>query len=213
MNYSFAQFFNNPSMTEKIKNFIVKADFGIVDVVTSEKNFTQEELKNATGRFKDLLSKESSKIVGRKLEFIHKKYGKNDKKAGGNVFDFREESDGVQQAFALSGPIFDTLEKGNVLFVDEINASLHPYLCQYLVKLFNSKTENPNNAQLIFVTHDVSLLNEDFLRRDEIYFTQKNARGATELFSLADISERKGVDFAKRYLEGRYKALPYIADF
>jgi AAA15 family ATPase/GTPase len=68
------------------------------------------------------------------------------------------------------------------------------------------------NAQIIFTTHDISLLDEDFLRRDQIYFTDKNKKGSTELYSLADISERKGVDFAKRYLEGRYNALPYISE-
>ena len=115
--------------------------------------------------------------------------------------------------FALSAPIIDTLEKGSVLFIDEIDASLHPILCQYLISIFNSKEKNPNNAQLIFTTHDISLLDENLLRRDQIYFTDKDKKGATDLFSLADISERKGVNFAKRYLEGRYNALPYVSDF
>jgi AAA15 family ATPase/GTPase len=82
-----------------------------------------------------------------------------------------------------------------------------------LITIFNSKEANPKNAQLVFTTHDISLLKEEFLRRDQIYFTDKDNYGGTELFSLADISERKGVDFAKRYMEGRYNALPYLSDF
>jgi len=115
--------------------------------------------------------------------------------------------------FALSAPLIDTLDNGKMLFVDEIDASLHPVLCQYLISIFNSKEKNPNNAQLVFTTHDISLLRNDLLRRDQIFFTEKEYDGSTQLFSLSDVSERKGVDFAKRYLEGRYNALPYIADF
>ena len=66
---------------------------------------------------------------------------------------------------------------------------------------------------MVFTTHDITLLDEQLLRRDQIYFTDKDKFGATELFSLADISERKGVSFAKRYLEGRYRAIPYIREF
>lgn len=214
LNFSFAQFLNNPKMAEKMKDFIVKADFGVVDVDASEKMVLAEQVQNIPDKFKELLFKEGSKIAERSLKFLHKKYGKDGKEAGSESLDFfTEESDGTQQMFALSAPLIDTLEGGKVLFIDEIDSSLHPVLCQYLIAIFNSKEKNPHNAQLIFTTHDVSLLSEEFLRRDQIYFTDKNEKGATELFSLSDISERKGVDFAKRYLEGRYNALPYIAEY
>jgi AAA15 family ATPase/GTPase len=115
--------------------------------------------------------------------------------------------------FSLAAPILDTLRNGKILLVDEINSSLHPYLCQYLIAIFNSAEKNPNNAQLIFTTHDLSLLDEKLLRRDQVYFTEKNKYGETELFSLSEIKERKGVNFSKRYMEGRYNALPYIKSF
>lgn len=214
LDYSFGQFINNSDRAVKMKEFMVMADFGVVDVNASERMILAKELHNIPDKFKELLLKESSKIAERNLKFLHRKYNKKGEELDNEPLDFfSEESEGTQQMFALSAPIIDTLEKGDVLFIDEIDSSLHPVLCQYLVSIFNSKEKNPNNAQLIFSTHDVSLLSEKFLRRDQIYFTNKKKDGATELFSLADISERKGVDFAKRYLEGRYNALPYITDF
>ncbi len=214
LNYSFGQFLSNPKMAKKIKEFILKADFGVVNIEASEKFISTKEIQNIPDKFKDLLFKEDSKIAERSIKFLHKKYDKNGKEVESEPFDFFiEESDGTQQMFVLSAPLIDTLDNGKILFIDELDVSLHPILCQYLVSIFNSKEKNPNNAQLIFTTHDTSLLNEEFLCRDQIYFTEKNEKGSTELFSLADISERKGVDFAKRYLEGRYNALPYISDF
>lgn len=201
-------------MTKRMKEFILKADFGVIDIQASEKMILAKEAQNIPDKFKELLFKEDSKIAERNLKFLHKKYDKNGKETEKESLDFfGEESEGTQQMFTLSAPFIDTLENGKILFIDEIDASLHPLLSQYLISIFNSKEKNPNNAQLIFTTHDVSLLKEEFLRRDQIYFTDKNKFGATELFSLANISERKGVDFSKRYLEGRYSALPYISDF
>jgi len=214
LDYTFGQFLNNPDMASKMKDFIVKADFGVTDIQASETMVLAKEIPNMPDKFKELLFKEDSQIAQRSIKFIHKKFDRKGNEAGEEPLDFMlEESEGTQQMFALSAPIVDTLEHGKVLFIDEIDASLHPVLCQYLVTLFNSRERNSKNAQLIFTTHDISLLNEDFLRRDQIYFTDKNKQSATDLFSLADISERKGVNFAKRYLEGRYNALPYISDY
>ena len=214
LNYSFGQFLNNPEMAEKMKKLTIEADFGVVDIAASEKMIIAKEAKHIPDKFKELLFKEDSKIAERNLKFLHKKFDKTGKELDAVPFDFfTEESEGTQTFFALSAPFIDTLESGKILFIDEIDASLHPYLCRFIVSMFNSKEKNPNKAQLVFTTHDVSLLSEEFLRRDQIYFTDKNETNSTELFSLADISERKGVDYAKRYLEGRYNALPYISEF
>lgn len=214
LNYAIDQFLSNASIAEKIKDFIVKADFGVADIKVSKRIISAKEIQNIPDKFKELFFKEDSKIAERSLVFFHKKYDGNGKEVANIPLNFfTEESDGTQQMFALLAPILDTLENGKILFIDELEANLHPILCQYLVSIFNSKEKNPNNAQFIFTTHAVSLLDEELLRRDEIYFMDKNETGATELFSLADISERKGVNFAKRYLEGRYKALPYIIGF
>lgn len=214
LNFSFGQFLSDPVMAEKMKNFIVMADFGVTDIKANEKMVSAKEVREIPDKFKELLFREDSKIAERSLQLFHKKYGKEGEEIKDEPLDFfTEESNGTQQWFALSAPLIDTLEGGKILFIDEVDAGLHPLLCQYLTLIFNSEEKNQKNAQLILTTHDISLLKDDFLRRDQIYFTEKNKQGATELFSLADISERKGVDFAKRYLEGRYGALAYIADF
>lgn len=214
LDYSFGQFMNNPDTAKEMKIFMSKADFGITDILANEKLVSANQIQDMSDKLKQLFFKEDSKISQRQLEFKHKKYDKNGKEVDNQSLNFiNEESSGTQQFFYLSAPIIDTLKNGKILFFDEIQTQLHPFLSQYLVSIFNSKEKNPNNAQLIFTTHDISFLKEDFLRRDQIYFTDKNKVDATELFSLSDISERKGVDFAKRYLEGRYNALPYIPDF
>jgi uncharacterized protein len=212
--YAFNQFLKNPDTANKMKEFMLRADFGISDIIAEERMISPKQIQQIPDKFKELFFKEDSKITERSLKCLHKKFDKKGNEVTAEALDFfTEQSNGTQQIFALSAPIIDTLENGKVLFIDELDAGIHPILCQYLVAIFNSKTKNPNNAQLIFTTHDVALLDEEFLRRDEIYFVNKDKYGATELFSLAEISERKGVNYAKRYLEGRYGALPYIADF
>ncbi len=214
LDYAFGMYLTNPIMADKMKDFTIKADFGVTGIKASEEMVLAKEVANIPDKFKEMFFKEDSQIAQRSISFLHKQFNEKGKRVSDEALDFlSEESEGTQQFFALSAPILDTLDNGKILFIDEIDASLHPVLCQYLVSLFNSKKKNPNHAQLIFSTHDISLLNEDYLRRDEIYFTEKNERGATELFSLSDISERKGVNFAKRYLEGRYNALPYIPEY
>ncbi len=214
LDYSFGQFLDNQKIAEKMKDLVFKADFGVVDIKADQKMVSIDQIKNIPDKFKELLFKENSKIADRSLKFLHKKYDENDKEIENQELDFfTEQSEGTQQMFALAAPIIETLENGNILFIDEIDSSLHPVLCQWLISMFNSKDKNPKNAQLIFSTHDISLLKEDLLRRDQIYFTEKNKKGFTELFSLWDVSEKKNVDFAKRYLDGRYNALPYIRDF
>lgn len=214
LDYTFEKFREDSAMAQKMKDFMIMADFGIVDIRADEEMISIEEISNMPDKFKEMLFKDNTKIPARNIKFLHKKYDSDGLRIEDEPLNFfNEESDGTQHAFALSAPLFDTLENGKILLVDEIDSSLHPILCQYLTSLYNSKRGNPNNAQLIFTTHDVSLLDADLLRRDQIYFADKNDKGATELFSLADISEKKGVNYAKRYLEGRYNALPYIADF
>ncbi len=127
------------------------------------------------------------------------------------IFDMEmHESEGTKKFFYLLGPWIDTLENGYVLFVDEMDARLHPLLTRELVQMFLSPRSNPHNAQLIFATHDVGLLADRLLRRDEVWFTEKNRYGATELYSLAEIKARKDASFYRNYLRGMYGAVPHL---
>ena len=124
---------------------------------------------------------------------------------------FHQESNGTKTFFAYSPLIYKALKEGKTIVIDEIDNGLHPMLIQYVVDLFNNPAVNKNGAQLIFNTHDVTLLDLDIMRRDQIYFVEKNLKtGASELYSLSDLSPRKTDNIQKRYLQGRYGAVPNI---
>ncbi|AMJ66506.1 hypothetical protein AXW84_14505 [Hymenobacter sp. PAMC 26628] len=102
------------------------------------------------------------------------------------------------------------------MVVDEMDARLHPNLISKIVQLFNSKTTNPNNAQLLFNTHDTNLLASGNFRRDQIWFTEKNRYGEATLYSLADFKTdvvKKDDDFEANYVRGKYGAVPYLGNF
>jgi AAA15 family ATPase/GTPase len=125
-------------------------------------------------------------------------------------FNIYKESSGTQKIFALVSQWLDVLENGYTLILDELQNSLHPKLVEYLVKMFHNPKLNKNGAQLIFTTHETSLLDQNIFRRDQIWFCEKE-NNATEVFSLADFKVRKGVDdIEKAYLSGRYGAVPNL---
>jgi AAA15 family ATPase/GTPase len=122
-----------------------------------------------------------------------------------------EESLGTIQLFLFAPFLRKALETGKVLFIDEIDRSLHPFLIRLLVNLFRDNRINANGAQLIFNTHETALLSLGTFRRDQIYFTEKNTEnGVTDLYSLDDLSVRKDENIEKGYLLGRYGAIPYL---
>lgn len=127
-----------------------------------------------------------------------------------------EESLGTRVWFGLVGPVLAALDHGSVFLADELDASLHPALVSQLVRLFNDPATNPRRAQLVFNTHDATLLgdsaSERLLGRDQVWFTEKLADGATRLYPLSDLSPRKEEAVARRYLAGRYGAAPILAD-
>ena len=121
-----------------------------------------------------------------------------------------EESFGTQRFFGIVGRILQSLDNGDLLVVDEFDCSMHPHLTRKLVELFLNGEANPKGAQLLFATHDSTLMDPRFLRRDQIWLSEKNERGATQLFSLCEIEKtpRKREAFEKRYLAGRYGGVP-----
>ena len=131
--------------------------------------------------------------------------------AASYTLNMTEESDGTNSYFKLIGIVKKALDHGTLLVADEMDAHLHPLLTKHLVSLFNSTEFNPNGAQLIFTSHNTNLLDLDVLRRDQIWFTEKDEQtAATDLFSLYDFSIRKDAKVEKGYLIGRYGAIPFI---
>lgn len=129
------------------------------------------------------------------------------------ALNYADESDGTQKFFSFAGPWLRALDKGWILFVDELNDNFHPDLVRFLVQLFHNPQINRRNAQLVFSTHETSILQQEIFRRDQIWFTEKDEYNATTLYPLSDFSPRKGTENLERsYLQGRYGALPYLRD-
>ena len=122
------------------------------------------------------------------------------------------ESAGTEQFFYLSTVLVEALAQGKVTLVDEIDSSLHPLLVRALVELFHRSESNSNDAQIIFNSHDTTLLDNSLFRRDQVWFTEKDPDGAAHLYSLLEYSPRKGESLAKGYLQGRYGAIPLLGD-
>jgi hypothetical protein len=132
----------------------------------------------------------------------------------GVLFGIEDESEGTRGWLRLLPDALLSLERGGMLVVDEIDASLHPRLTASLIELFHDQDTNANGAQLVFTTHDASLLSpvlgEDVLKRDEVWFVTKRRDGSTELYPLSDFHPRKGENTERRYLGGSYGAVPSV---
>lgn len=132
-------------------------------------------------------------------------------------FTLDQESRGTQTWFDVVGMVIQALDEGHTLVVDELDTSLHPLLLAQMIRLFQKEDSNPHRAQLIFTTHDASLMGrnrgEELLKRDEIWFTQKNPEtGSTELYPLTDFKPRDGLNWEKRYLGGSVGGIPYVSE-
>lgn len=131
----------------------------------------------------------------------------------GITFDADDESLGTLVWFGLVGPVIDSLEDGTVLLIDELDASLHPMLVDQLVRLYQDPDSNPNNAQLIFNSHDIGLMGDSedrTLGRDQIWLTEKLQDGSTHITPLADFAPRKQEAIGRRYMSGRYGSTPIL---
>ena len=122
------------------------------------------------------------------------------------------ESSGTRILFSLSGPLLDTLQEGTTLIIDELNNNLHPLALDYLINLFASGKSNANGAQLIFTTHDSSILDNACLDRDQIWFVSKSSKLSTSAVPLSSFKNRRLPSLQKAYLNGRFGAVPIIDD-
>lgn len=211
--YSFNKLEDN-DFKEKIVNLIKSADVGIYDVSKKKISFDELEKENSQlGELPDFLLNELKEKGLSTIETRHIQYDKHNNFDKFKSFDLDFESDGTQKLLALSAPIIETLIEGEVLVIDELDNSMHTELVNAIIKLFNSEDTNPNGAQLIFTTHDTNLLNQELFRRDQIWFTQKDIYGVSELYSLVEYGKGKTRDdlvLEKNYLDGKFGAVPHI---
>ncbi len=220
---------DNEDYKYKIKEYLESLSLNIADVEITTKEFDESELPDdmpkayKTQLAKTLRGKQSNIVIAK-----HTLYDINSNPTP-NLVSWKwweKESAGSKKAFELSGPILWTLANGGVLIIDEIEAKMHPVMTLNTIDIFLDPASNPNKAQLIFATHDTNLLTYATLRRDQIYFVEKNKWESSELYSLSDFvyfenkngefkseKERPDTDKEKRYLEGRYKAIPVLGEF
>ncbi len=147
------------------------------------------------------------------IKTAHWKYNEQGHKIDTEYFSIEEEeSVGTQKLYRLSGLLISILENGEILIIDELDARLHPLITCAIVKLFNSPKTNPRNAQLIFTTHDTNLLSCGLFRKDQVWFTEKNRYGATDLYSLVEYKNIKSDAVEQDYITGKYGAIPFVGD-
>lgn len=207
------------------ESFVLDLALRLQDVTTDSEDPTDLALRRLSDQFVELMRRAD---LG-----IHKIRIKLDEQANGNPLmtnyelqhrpnddsswlPLEEESRGTKSMFALGLLSLHVLLQGNTLLVDELEASLHPALARVLIEQFQDPEINPRGAQLIFTTHDSQLIGNTVgppvLRRDQIWFTEKDAEGATKLYPLTDYQPRKAENLERGYLQGRYGAIPFLGD-
>lgn len=200
---------------QAIGSLIKRLDLGIDDLqiekrVSSPEPLPKEapeELRTALEPFLNLVGEQEQTTV----RTIHRKVDDAGRPVESELFYLdRHESEGTKKLFSLSGPLIDALKSGDVLIIDELDARLHPLLTREVVSLFNDPEQNRNNAQLVFVIQDTNLLDNQLMRRDQIWFVEKDRQGASYLYSLAEFKLRNDATFEKDYIQGRYGAIPFL---
>ncbi len=205
----------NGILTKKeVLSFLKDADICITNISILKKKTDEDDLFR---QFVEFMQQKGESIKSNELETYmhHSKYDEQYNIVDEEKFPLDAESRGTAKLYALLYPIFFVLKVGGFLLVDEIESSLHPLLCERIIRLFNNSKTNPHNAQLIFTTHNTLLMNPKLLRRDQIYFIEKNEYGESNMYSLYDIDLdiRSNFNYLNNYLAGRFGAIPYLGDF
>lgn len=197
----------NAAFFEKLNRLIKIADVKIEQLVI-------RDLKNEP--LPDDLPDEVKKIIEKSREIVfaqHPVFDNNKEVAYFHDLPFGEESMGTNYLFSLGGLILQKLEHGGIIVFDEIDTSLHPILSRFLVQLCNNPIANPGKAQLIFTSHELNILDRNSMRSDQIWFTDKNEYGETDVYSLHSIDGiREDIPFDKWYMAGKFGAIPHIND-
>jgi len=176
-----------------VEKFIKVADIGITKLSVEK---STDKRKPSVDRFD--------------IKTVHNVYDEKGNIVREEKFDLDMESSGTLRYLSFIQHILNRIEEGGVFVVDELSARLHPMLTKFIVDLFQSDVNK--EAQLIFTTHDISLMNRKQFRRDEIAFVEKNEKGISKIYTLADIKARSDASFSKDYMAGKYGAIPVFPD-
>jgi uncharacterized protein len=194
---------DDPAFKARALSLLRSADLHIADIEVETVAGHQVAFKLEAGKAPELSTGPQDLRV---VKFVHKLEGEDPV-----AFDGRFESAGTQRLLSYIGPILDALEVGKLLVVDEFDSSLHPIVVRFVLNLFQDPEVSKHGAQLWVTTHDTSLLDTELLRRDQVWFTDKDERQASRLSPLTDFSPRKGEALEKGYLRARYGGVPFIS--
>lgn len=183
---------SNKGYRNKVEQYLRLVDVGIKRLDVQTETIFDER----TGK------KKKEKVI----RTVHDIYDETGNVVGEKLFDLHQESTGTLRFLAYIQNVIEMISKGGVFIVDEMSARLHPLLTKLIVDIFCSSQNT--KAQLIFTTHDISLLNNNQFRRDEVVFIDKNERGESSLYALSDLKVREDATFNKDYLQGKYGAIP-----
>lgn len=195
---------SDPVFRSKVVELLKSIDPTIQDI--QRLDYNQERMRNVPGGadLLDDLNKRNQQLAD--INIIRQRKGSNE--------DVRfslplHEAEGTKKVFAISPFLFAAIDRGATLIIDEFDAKMHPKLTRKIIELFDNPQTNPEQAQLVFITHDSNLMDAELLRRDQISFAKKDNHGATELYSLAEFKGiRNDASFEKDYLMGKYFAVP-----
>jgi len=194
---------------KQILAFMNEADISISDILMETKDFSAEDLpSDMPEEIKEDIRRSMDGKKMTRVGFLHPVDGGDSRVS----LPLEEESDGTRKLFAYAGPWLNMLSQGRIIIADELDNSLHPKIMRYLLSMFHNGKTNQANGQLIFTTHDTSLLDQDLVRRDQIWFVEKDKSNASNLYPLTDFKPRAGEALQKGYLNGRYGALPYTSE-
>ena len=204
----------DPQQNATLVAFAQRADLSICGLSSKEGKVPELELpKEMPDEQREQFLREIA-MANTEIQTRHPQFGPDGKEVGTVEFDLKkDESEGTRKFIGLSGPLHHTVEDNAVLVVDEFEARLHPLLTQAIIDWFHSPL-NPGKAQLIVATHDVLLMEPERIRRDQVWFCEKDDQGATELYSLAEFDPqdvRPSTKFGRQYLLGLFGAVPRLA--
>ncbi len=215
--FTLRMFLEHLNGADEAQKFFKILQLGFTHFSVKEVDIPKEALDSAPKSIRSQLEKDLT--TGNFVEPIttHSVYDENGLVIGERNFHKNQmESEGTKKVIEISGPIFDTLNEGKTLIVDELDAKLHPLLTRNIVLLFMDPEKNPHGAQLIFATHDTNLLDLDIIRRDQIWFAEKDKIESTDIYSLVEFKDvdgnkvRNDRDIKRDYIRGRYGAIPFI---
>ena len=199
---------DDEQLRHDVTQLILKADLSIQEIDIKKRDAFNELSNGISSEFARAM-KNDLKFTVREAITKHKQYGKSSEYVNFNLG--KDESVGTRQFFALATQIVNTLKNGGILVVDDLGSSLHPFISEVIVKQFDNKKTNPNSAQLIYNSHEINLLSKSAnLRRDQIWFTDKNDKEEACLRCLSEYKTKNDYDIARNYLAGRFGAVPFL---